>query len=169
MMSNFRVGFAVVATVLFAGSVQAGPFRLLIAQTKSTCANGQCGKAQAAPAVTVVTPQVAVTVAPTAIPTPTKAAPAYGTVTNTTTVAVGGTGPVREGLAQMKANIQARAGKCFHPGGGFGQHARYEGVGFSSVSPQAAINACCYANSKQPVEVGVARGPRGWHATVLYR
>lgn len=77
-------------------------------------------------------------------------------------------GPILESLAQMKANTQARLGRMFHPGGGFGG-GRYEGVGFSSSSAEQAIRSCCFWNVKTPIEIGVARGARGWYAAVLYR
>jgi hypothetical protein len=46
--------------------------------------------------------------------------------------------------------------RCCHVGGGFGG-ARYEGVGFSTVSEEDAIKQCCYSN--RPIrESGVAYG-----------
>ena len=72
------------------------------------------------------------------------------------------------GLAQQKSNTQASQGKMRHLGGGFGG-GRYEGVGFSSVSAQDAIRRCCYWGQKTPIDIGVARGPKGWYATVIYR
>jgi hypothetical protein len=52
-----------------------------------------------------------------------------------------------------------------HCGGNRG----YEGVGFSSISADHAIKNCCYWGQKTPVEIGVARGARGWYACVRYR
>lgn len=66
--------------------------------------------------------------------------------------------------AQQSAEMQARAGRCAHMGGNY----RYEGVGFSTVSAQAAIRNCCYYGQRTPVEIGVARGARGWYACVRY-
>lgn len=72
------------------------------------------------------------------------------------------------GIAQAKAETQARHGVMRHVGGSFGA-GRYEGVGFSTVSADDAIRRCCYYGQKQIVEYGVARGARGWYATVLYK
>lgn len=70
------------------------------------------------------------------------------------------------GIAQRKAEAQARAGRCFHPGGPIaGTH---EGCGFSSVSADDAIRHCCYWGRLPATDVGVARGPGGWYATVQY-
>ena len=76
--------------------------------------------------------------------------------------------PIRNSIAQHKANVQASEGRMRHLGGSFGA-GRYEGVGFSTVSAEAAIQACCYYGQKTPVDIGVARGQNGWFATVLYR
>ena len=71
------------------------------------------------------------------------------------------------GLAQWKAERQAADGVLRHVGGGFGG-GRAEGVGFSTSSSQAAIQACCYWGRRPVLEIGVARGRRGWYATVIY-
>lgn len=76
--------------------------------------------------------------------------------------------PIRNSIAQYKAEVQARNGRMQHIGGSFGA-GRFEGVGFSTVSADAAIKACCYYGEKTPVDIGVARGNNGWYATVLYR
>ena len=76
--------------------------------------------------------------------------------------------PIRNSIAQHKANVQASEGRMRHLGGSFGD-GRFEGVGFSTVSADAAIQACCYYGQKTPVDIGVARGANGWFATVLYR
>lgn len=70
-------------------------------------------------------------------------------------------------LAQWKAERQAAEGRMRHVGGGFGG-GRYEGVGFSTFSANAAIQACCYWGRRPVREIGVARGRRGWYATVIY-
>lgn len=80
---------------------------------------------------------------------------------------VGNTAYAVRSLAQSKAERQAAMGRCCHVGGGFGG-GRAEGVGFSTSSPDAAIQACCYWGKRPVREVGVARGRRGWHATVIY-
>jgi hypothetical protein len=72
------------------------------------------------------------------------------------------------GLAQSKAEMQARAGRCFHPGGSLGGGS-HEGCGFSSVSADDAIRHCCYWGQRTPIDIGVARGGNGWYATVIYR
>lgn len=70
-------------------------------------------------------------------------------------------------LAQWKAERQAAEGRMRHVGGGFGG-GRYEGVGFSTASADDAIRACCYWDQRPVREIGVARGRRGWYATVIY-
>jgi hypothetical protein len=72
------------------------------------------------------------------------------------------------GLAQQKADIQARAGNCFHPGGSLGG-GTHEGCGYSSVSADHAIRSCCYWGQRTPIDIGVARGANGWYACVIYR
>ncbi len=80
------------------------------------------------------------------------------------------TAPVR-GLAQSKAERQAAMQRCCHVGGSFGG-ARYEGVGFSTVSGEEAVQRCCYSN-RSIRESGVAYGYNqrlrcyGWFATIL--
>lgn len=71
-------------------------------------------------------------------------------------------------LAQQKSTQQAGQGRMRHVGGSLGS-GRYEGVGFSSRSPDEAIRNACYWGQKTPVGIGVARGSNGWYATVLYR
>ena len=81
---------------------------------------------------------------------------------------------VATGLAQSKAEQQAARGSCCHVGGGYG-NARYEGVGFSTHSPEDAVRRCCYYNQRTLVESGVAYGYNsrfrayGWFACNLYR
>ena len=95
--------------------------------------------------------------------------PIMRNVAQVTTGAVkGAVAGVSQGIAQAKAEQQAREGRMRHVGGSFGA-GRYEGVGFSTVSADAAIRQCCYWGQKTPVEIGVAKGARGWFATVLYR
>lgn len=72
------------------------------------------------------------------------------------------------GLAQQKAEIQARANNCFHPGGSLGG-GTHEGCGYSSVSADHAIRSCCYWGQRTPIDIGVARGANGWYACVIYR
>ena len=68
--------------------------------------------------------------------------------------------------AQGVANIMAARGVVGHFGGNTG----YEGCGMG-VSPQAAYNICCYANSgMRTVDVGYARGANGmWYCCRRYR
>ena len=73
------------------------------------------------------------------------------------------------GLAQRKASRAARMGIRGHLGGGLGQ-AKYEGVGWSNQSAQAAIENCCYWGARPVTQIGVSRGADGfWYACVLYR
>jgi hypothetical protein len=67
--------------------------------------------------------------------------------------------------AQDSADIQARRGRVGHMGGSYS----YEGVGFSTVSAQAAIRNCCYYGKRTPIEIAVSRGSNGWYACVRYR
>lgn len=71
-------------------------------------------------------------------------------------------------VAQRKAQQQASEGRMRHVGGSMGS-GRYEGVGYSTVSADHAVTQCCYWGQRTPVGIGVARGARGWYATVLYR
>ena len=72
------------------------------------------------------------------------------------------------GLAQQKADQAARMRLRGHVGGGLGG-ARYEGVGWSSVSAQSAIQSCCYWGTRPTYQIGVSRGADGyWYACVLY-
>jgi hypothetical protein len=80
-----------------------------------------------------------------------------------------GVGAVSSGLAQRKAQQAASGGVRGHIGGGLGG-ARYEGVGWSSQSPQAAIQQCCYWGTRPTAQIGVSRGKDGlWYACVLYK
>jgi hypothetical protein len=77
------------------------------------------------------------------------------------------------GLAHQKSQQQASEGTMRHVGGGFGG-GRYEGVGFSTSSPEAALRACCYRGQRpirdQAVVYGYNRKLRcyGWFATTIY-
>jgi hypothetical protein len=71
-------------------------------------------------------------------------------------------------VAKQKASQQASEGRMRHIGGSMGT-ARYEGVGFSSVSAEDAKRRCCYWGQRTPTGIGVVRGNGGWYATVLYR
>lgn len=67
--------------------------------------------------------------------------------------------------AHQSASISASTGVMAHRGGSF----RYEGVGFSSASADAALRNCCYWGTRPVVESAVVRGSRGWFACVRYR
>lgn len=67
--------------------------------------------------------------------------------------------------AQGVAEAQARTGQCRHFGGNSG----YEGVGFSTNGPEEAKRNCCFWGQRTPVDIGIARGARGWFACVRYR
>jgi hypothetical protein len=76
--------------------------------------------------------------------------------------------PVRASVglsAHQSASISASTGVMAHRGGSF----RYEGVGFSSASADAALRNCCYWGTRPVVESAVVRGSRGWFACVRYR
>jgi hypothetical protein len=65
--------------------------------------------------------------------------------------------------AQDDANEMARTGILRHRGG-----QGYEGIGFSTVSGDAACRASCYWGQRRVKEVAVSRGSRGWFACVRY-
>jgi hypothetical protein len=67
--------------------------------------------------------------------------------------------------AQNAALIIAREGRLRHLGG----HGGFEGIGFSTSSPDAAISNCCFWGKRQPLEIATARGVNGWFAVVRYR
>jgi hypothetical protein len=70
--------------------------------------------------------------------------------------------------AQDHANHLAATGSFTHCGRrGHG----YEGLGFSTVSPAAAIRSCCYWGRRVAVEIATAWCPnrRGWVAVVRYQ
>jgi hypothetical protein len=72
--------------------------------------------------------------------------------------------------AQQDAERMARTGRLGHCGTAGG---RREGIGYSSVSADAAVRSCCYyadamRGRYRIVERGVARGPRGWYAVIRY-
>jgi hypothetical protein len=72
--------------------------------------------------------------------------------------------------AQADAERMARTGRLGHCGTAGG---RREGIGYSSVSADAAVRSCCYyadamRGRYRIVERGVARGPRGWYAVLRY-
>lgn len=71
-------------------------------------------------------------------------------------------------IAKQKASQQASEGRMRHVGGSMGS-GRYEGVGFSTVSADAAIRKCCYWGQRSPLGIGVVRGNNGWYATVIYQ
>jgi hypothetical protein len=93
---------------------------------------------------------------------------------------VGHAQPVRsfannvQALAQQKANRAASMLSKGHVGGSMGI-ATHEGVGFSSASPQQAIDAACYSGSpisaqgpgRPRLATAVARGSDGWYACLL--
>ena len=65
--------------------------------------------------------------------------------------------------AQDAAVTLARRGTLVHTGCG-----QTEGIGFSPVSADDAIKRCCYWGKRRPLDIGVARGTRGWFAVVRY-
>lgn len=144
----------VTATVGIVADSQAGPLRNLFGHLGrqsqgGTCQGGSCQAKADAETIPVSFP--------TEYPLPMPSAP----VASPTTAA-------GSGIAQAKAETQARAGRMFHPGGSMGS-GTHEGVGFSSVSAEDAIRRCCYFGRLPVVETGVARGSNGWYACVIYR
>ena len=72
-------------------------------------------------------------------------------------------------LANQKAQIAASRGlRGQHVGGSLGG-GRYEGVGWSTQSPDQAVRVACYWGRKTPIAIGVARGRDGWYSCVIYR
>jgi len=67
--------------------------------------------------------------------------------------------------AYESASISARAGVAAHRGGVYA----FEGVGFSTAGPDAALRNCCYYGQRAIVESAVVQGSRGWFACVRYR
>lgn len=106
---------------------------------------------------------------PAFTPVTTFAPPVVTPVSSPTPMAAPAAVPMSAGgLAQQKAETQARSGRCFHPGGSFGG-GTHEGCGFSTVSADDAVRHCCYWGQRTPIDIGVARGANGWYATVIYR
>lgn len=68
--------------------------------------------------------------------------------------------------AQGVAEKMAADGQCRHYGNPTGG---YEGVGYSSSSPEAAKRNCCYWGTRPVRDIGIARGRRGWYACVRYQ
>lgn len=79
-----------------------------------------------------------------------------------------------QGLTEWKSNVQASSGHMRHVGGGFGG-GRYEGVGFSTISPEHALRKCCFYGQRPILEKSVAYGYNktyrawGWFATIIYK
>ncbi len=67
--------------------------------------------------------------------------------------------------AYESASISAQQGRMAHRGGTYA----FEGVGFSSASPDAALRNCCFYGQKAIVESAVVRGLNGWYACIRYR
>jgi len=79
-----------------------------------------------------------------------------------------------QALAQQKANLAASTLNKGHVGGSLGS-ATHEGVGYSSLSPQQAIDVACYSGSpisaqgpgRPRLATAIARGSDGWYACLL--
>ena len=89
---------------------------------------------------------------------------AFASVANADTTVVARRGSVIS--AQDHAVVIARRGSLVHSSCG-----QYEGIGFSSVSPEHAKRSCCFYGKRTPVDIGVAWSPlrRGWFAVIRYR
>jgi hypothetical protein len=72
---------------------------------------------------------------------------------------------VRISSAQEDAESMARTGILRHCGRNAGTR---EGIGFSSVSADAALRSCCYYGRYRIIDKAVVRGPRGWFAVIRY-
>ena len=71
----------------------------------------------------------------------------------------------------VKTATQVARGTMQHVAGAFAPGARYEGVGFSTRSPEDALRRCCHSNREivdQSVQYGYNRrlGCWGWFATI---
>lgn len=94
--------------------------------------------------------------------------PILRTVQATAYVARGASSVVAGGLGAMAKSLQQAAqGRMAHVGSVPAGH--FEGVGFSSSSPEQALAVCCYSNSGlRVVDQAVVAGPGGWYATKIY-
>lgn len=70
-------------------------------------------------------------------------------------------------VATAKAERAAALSFKGHLGGGFGG-GNAEGVGFSTVSAQHALNNCCFTGQRPVAGSAVARGRDGWYAVKIY-
>jgi hypothetical protein len=66
--------------------------------------------------------------------------------------------------AQHDATVMARTGRFRHSGGAGCR----EGIGFSTSSPEDALNRCCYSGQYPVAEESVVRGNGGWYAVRRY-
>jgi hypothetical protein len=89
---------------------------------------------------------------------------AFAAVANADTTVVARRGSVVS--ASDHAVVIARRGSLGHSSCG-----QYEGIGFSTVSPEHAKRSCCFYGQRTPVDIGVAWSPlrRGWFAVIRYR
>ena len=92
------------------------------------------------------------------------AALAFAAVANADTTVMARRGSVVS--ASDHAVVIARRGSLVHSSCG-----QYEGIGFSTVSPEHAKRSCCFYGKRTPVDIGVAWSPlrRGWFAVIRYR
>ena len=66
--------------------------------------------------------------------------------------------------AQEDASVMARTGRFAHSG----RSNVREGIGFSTSSPEDALNRCCFSGRYPVAEESVVRGPGGWYAVRRY-
>ena len=81
---------------------------------------------------------------------------------------------VQATATSVKTATQVARGTMQHVAGAFAPGARYEGVGFSTRSPEYALRRCCYSNRpivEQSVQYGYNSRLRcwGWFATIQTR
>lgn len=81
--------------------------------------------------------------------------------TTTQTTCAGG---VCTTTASEDAATMARTGRFGHSG----RSPQREGIGFSTRSPQEALDNCCYSGQCPVVEESVVRGRNGWYAVRRY-
>ena len=104
---------------------------------------------------------------PTTYSSPSYSTPTYSSPVNSyssNASSYGGSGISATQKAQQAAQMSLKG----HVGGSYCNGAKYEGVGWSTVSAQDAIQRCCYWGTRPVAQIGTCRGPDGWYACVMY-
>ena len=116
-----------------------------------------------------VAPVATTNYAPLIPSTPVYAQPVTSTYPTTTYPSSASSGQVTPGWAQQKAQQAASSSVRGHLNNQLGG-ARYEGVGWSSISPQSAVQNCCYWGTRPVAQIGISQSRDGcWYACVLYQ